>query len=80
MTDNDGLLRALGHIARRERRERIAHDIAVIKAAQKAGLLVKSAPIDGVQLELRAPEQAAQTTAPLTPLEEWRAKRRVRPA
>jgi hypothetical protein len=55
MTDNDALLRAYGRIARLERRERIARQLAVVQAAQKAGLIIRGATIEGVPLELGAP-------------------------
>lgn len=46
---------------RRERRERLAHDLAVVKAAQKlarrSGQTVR-AVVDGVQLEFREPQTA----------------------
>ena len=63
MTDNDALLRAYGRIARLER-ERIARQLAVVQAAQKAGLIIR-ATIEGVPLGLGAPESAkAPTEAP----------------
>jgi hypothetical protein len=37
---------------RRERRDRRARGIAAVKAAQKAGLPVKRATIDGIEMEL----------------------------
>ena len=66
-------VRAMGAQKRRERREEQAREIAVIKAAQKAGLSVKRAVIGGVTVEFGQPEAAAPT-ATLTPLEAWKAK------
>jgi hypothetical protein len=51
-------IRAMAALERRKRRERIAHDLAVVKAAQKAGLTVTRAPIDGVDLEFGPPPPA----------------------
>jgi hypothetical protein len=66
-------LRAVALIGRRERRERLAREIGVVKALQKAGLSVKKATIDGVGVEFGQPE-AAKNAAALTPLEAWKAK------
>jgi hypothetical protein len=70
MTDNDDLLRAFGTIDRRNRRERIDRALKVIKAAQKAGLPVKGATIEGVALEFGEPGGSAITTE----LDQWIAK------
>jgi hypothetical protein len=48
-------IRGMAALERRKRRERIADDLAVVKAAQKAGLTVTRAPIAGVDLEFAAP-------------------------
>jgi hypothetical protein len=65
MTDTDASLRALTRIDRQKRRERRAHDIAVIKAVRRAGLPVKTAVVDGVQIEFGAePAQTAETASP----------------
>jgi hypothetical protein len=61
MIDNDGLMRAFAAIARRKQREQISKGLAVIKAAQKAGLPVKAATIEGVELQFGEPESAAVT-------------------
>jgi hypothetical protein len=53
--------RALAALQRRERRERLAREIAVIKAMQKAGLPVRRATIEGVDLEFGQPEAAGKT-------------------
>lgn len=60
-------------LQRRERRERQAREIAVVKAVQKAGLPVRRAVIDGVDLEFGEPE-AAGKAAPVTELDQWIAK------
>ena len=62
-------IRALTALERRKRRERIVHDLAVVKAAQKAGLTVTRAPIDGVALEFGQPEPAK--AAPDDEVEAW---------
>jgi hypothetical protein len=59
MTDNDALLRALGRQSRRERRERVAEALAVVKAAKRAGLPVKGATVEGVALTFGAPDAPA---------------------
>jgi hypothetical protein len=48
---------------------------AAIKAAERAGLTVRGATLEGerIHLEFGPPESAPETT--LTPLEAWRAKR-----
>jgi hypothetical protein len=74
MTDHKALLRAYTAIARREQKERIAKGLAVVKAAKNAGLPVKAANIDGVEIEFGEPEAAGEE-AILTPLEAWKAKR-----
>jgi hypothetical protein len=51
LTDNKALLKAFTVIARREQRERIAKGLAVVKAAKKEGLLIRSATIENVTLE-----------------------------
>jgi hypothetical protein len=51
MTNNGKILRALGAIDRRRQRERIAKGLAIVKAAKRAGLPVRSATIEGVALE-----------------------------
>jgi hypothetical protein len=64
MTDlwNDPISAALAMLPPKRR---LAEAIAVIRAAQKAGLLVRSATIEGVELELGAPESVkAPTEAP----------------
>jgi DNA invertase Pin-like site-specific DNA recombinase len=78
MMGNDDLMRAYASISRMERRERIARQLAVVQAAQKAGLTIRGATIEGVELELGAPEGPAK--AVLTPLEAWKAKRDARQA
>jgi hypothetical protein len=57
MTDlwNDPISAALAMLPPKRR---LAEAIAVVRAAQKAGLLVRSATIEGVELELGAPEPA----------------------
>jgi hypothetical protein len=70
---HDEYFRAMAALQRRERRERLARAIAVVKTAQKAGLPVKRATIEGVDLEFGQPE-AAKAPATLTPLEAWKAK------
>lgn len=70
---NDDLFRAWTLIGRRERRERVAQALAMVKKAHKAGLAVKKATIEGVDLEFGQPE-AAVKPATLTPLEAWKAK------
>jgi hypothetical protein len=74
MTDNNDLLRAWTLIKRRERRERIAHDLAVVKAAERAGLPVKRAAIDGVDLEFGQPAPATpvnRTAVADSDINEW---------
>jgi hypothetical protein len=51
-------LKALDRLARRERRARVAQALAVIKAAQRAGLPVKGATVEGVPLAFGQPESA----------------------
>lgn len=58
MIDNDELLRAYGRISRMECRRRLDNEIGAVKAAQKAGLLVRRATIAGVPMEFGAPELA----------------------
>lgn len=65
MTDNDALLRAYSAIARREERARRRKALAIIKQAQKAGLLIKAAVVEGVELQFGKPGTAAAT------LNEW---------
>lgn len=79
MTDNDALLGALGRQSRRERRERVANALAVLRATQSAGFPLKRAVVEGVEMEFGAPapEKAAAT---LTPLEAWKATRNARQA
>jgi hypothetical protein len=77
MTDNDDLMRAYARISRHERRERIARQVAVVRAAQKAGLMIRSTTIEGVPLELQIGEPAASPAAkpePVTELDQWIAK------
>jgi hypothetical protein len=54
-------IRAMAALERRQRRERLAREIAVIKAMQKAGLPVRRATIEGVDLEFGQPEAAGKT-------------------
>jgi hypothetical protein len=63
---------------RGEQRALIANGLAVIKAAKKAGLPLKSAVVDGVEMEFGQPEAPKQTA--LTPLESWKEQRRARQA
>jgi hypothetical protein len=65
-------------IKQRERRQEEARQRAVIKRALKAGLPVTGATVDGVDLKLGATDAAKE--AALTPLEQWKAKRRARQA
>ena len=58
---------------RRARRERLTQALNVIRAAQRAGLPVKAATVEGVALTFGDPE-AAGKAATLTPLEAWKAK------
>ena len=69
----DEYFRAMAALQRRERPERLAREIAVVKAAQRAGLPVKAAIVEGVALTFGDPE-AAGKAATLTPLEAWKAK------
>jgi hypothetical protein len=73
MAAND-LERALARIDRRQRRERRAHDIANVTAAQKAGLPVSSAVIGGTLMTLAAPQatppQPAATPQSTNPWDE----------
>jgi hypothetical protein len=69
---NDDLLRALTQISRRERRDRLRQALDVVKTAQKRGLQIRSATIEGVVLELA---EGAPAKAASTPLEVWMAKR-----
>jgi hypothetical protein len=62
---------------RRQFRERLAQALAVVKAAQKAGLPVTGGTVEGVQLEFGALESAK---AALTPLEAWKSRRIARSA
>jgi hypothetical protein len=64
-------------IKQRERRQEEARQRAVIKRALKA-LPVTGATVDGVDLKLGATDAAKE--AALTPLEQWKAKRRARQA
>jgi hypothetical protein len=57
-SDADAYLKTLGRISRRERRERVTRAFDVIKRAQRAGLPVRSATVDGVRLEFGLPEAA----------------------
>jgi glyoxylase-like metal-dependent hydrolase (beta-lactamase superfamily II) len=60
--------RAMAALQRRERRERLAREIAVVKAVEKAGLPVRRAVIDGVDLEFGQPEpKAAPDEATINP-------------
>jgi hypothetical protein len=61
---------AMAALQRRERRERLAREIAVIKAMQKAGLPVRRATVAGVDLEFGSPE-AAGKAAPDDEVEAW---------
>ena len=74
---NDDLLRALTQIGRRERRDRLRQALEVVKAARKAGLPVKAANIEGVDLQFAESENPAKA---LTPLDAWKAKRNARQA
>jgi hypothetical protein len=65
-------LRAMVALQRRERRDRLAREIAVIKAVQKAGLPIRRATLEGVAVECGQPESGLAPT--LTPLEAWKAK------
>jgi len=65
--------RAMAAISRRERKEQLAREIAVIKAMQKAGLPVRRATIEGVDLEFGQPEpaRAAPVNGTAGDLNEW---------
>jgi hypothetical protein len=63
-------IRAMAALERRQRRERLAGEIAVIKAMQKAGLPVRRATVDGVDLEFGQPEPA-RPAAPDEPANPW---------
>jgi hypothetical protein len=65
-------MRPYARISRRERRERIARQFAVVQAAQKAGLVIRSTTIEGVSLELGAVEPTKPE--PVTELDQWIAK------
>ncbi len=67
---DDEYIRAMAALQRRERRERLAREIAVIKAMQKAGLPVRRATVAGVDLEFGSPE-AAGKAAPDDEVEAW---------
>jgi|HubBroStandDraft_6_1064221.scaffolds.fasta_scaffold2472547_2 predicted Fe-S protein YdhL (DUF1289 family) len=56
-------------LKRRERRREEARQIRLVKAAQKAGLQVKRAVIDGVTVEFGQPEAIPATPPPLDELE-----------
>jgi hypothetical protein len=79
VTPNNDLLRALTLIGRRERRERVARALAVVKEARKLGLPVKRATIDGVDMEFGPPE-AAKEAAAVTELDQWISKHHARSA
>lgn len=56
---NDALLRAFAVISKRERRERLKQALAIIKQAQRAGLSIKAAVVEGVvELQFGKPEAA----------------------
>jgi hypothetical protein len=63
-------IRAMAALERRQRRERLAREIAVIKAMQKAGLPVRRATIEGVELEFGQPEPLP-TPKPSEPTNPW---------
>jgi hypothetical protein len=73
---HDEYFRAMAALQRRERRERVARALAVVKQARKVGLPVKRAIIDGVDLELGEPAPAS----PVTELDQWIAKHHARSA
>jgi hypothetical protein len=67
----DSLIAAVAQIEalkRRERRREEARQIRLVKAAQKAGLQVMRAVIDGIAVELGQPE-AIPATPPLDEIE-----------
>jgi hypothetical protein len=55
--DNEALIRALARISRSERKQRIKDGLAVIKAALRAGLPLRGATVESVELSLGAPEK-----------------------
>jgi hypothetical protein len=75
---NDDFFRAVAANSRREQRERIKKGLAVVKAAKKAGLPIKSAVVEGTVLELG--EADPPEKAILTPLEAWKEMKRARSA
>ena len=58
MTDYDAYFRLLDRQSRRDRRERLHQQLAVVKAAQAAGFPVRSAVIEGVPLTFSQPKPA----------------------
>jgi hypothetical protein len=75
-------IRAMAALERRKRRERLAREIAVIKTMQKAGLPVRRATIEGVDLEFGQPEpaKAAPDEATINPWDELYATQQERPS
>ena len=65
--------RAMAALERRKRRERLAREIAVIKAMQKAGLPVRRATVEGVDLTFGQPaaEKAAPVNGTAAEFNEW---------
>ena len=61
---HDEYFRAAAALQRRERRREEARQIAVIKRAEKAGLSIKRAVIDGVVVEFGQPEAKAAAAGP----------------
>ena len=61
--------RAMAALQRRERRERLAREIAVVKTIEKAGLPVRRAVIEGVAVEFGRP--APEPAAPDDEVEAW---------
>ena len=58
ITDYDAYFRLLDRQSRRDKRERLHQQLAVVKAAQAAGFPVRSAVIEGVPLTFGQPEPA----------------------
>jgi hypothetical protein len=70
--EDEAHLRALARDARRAHRERLARQLSVIKAARKAGLPVKRATVEGVELEFGKPESAPAATVEIETPEQLR--------